>query len=115
MLIGELAGRAGLSSRQVRYYTNAGLLSADRELNGYRSYQPDDVERAQRIHCLLALELTVEQVRRIAPCWAKTATTMCEATRQTLTQQMAELDHRIAVLSSTKSLIQELLTSQPVK
>ena len=38
MLIGELAQRAGTTSRTLRYYETHGLLQAGRAANGYRTY-----------------------------------------------------------------------------
>ena len=49
MKIGELASRAGVSPRLVRYYEQQGLLEPDRESNGYRSYGEEHVVRVQRI------------------------------------------------------------------
>jgi DNA-binding transcriptional MerR regulator len=43
VLIGELAQRTGVSQRSLRYYEQQGLLSADRDVHGYRRYGPDSV------------------------------------------------------------------------
>jgi len=40
MRISDFAARAGLTPRQVRHYTDVGLLSATRLGNGYRDYDP---------------------------------------------------------------------------
>ena len=43
MRIGELAERAGVSTRALRYYEEQGLISARRAHNGYRDYDEDDL------------------------------------------------------------------------
>lgn len=53
MRIGELARRAGTSTRMLRYYEEQGLLRAERSVNGYRSYAESDVERARTIAGLI--------------------------------------------------------------
>ncbi|WP_053384365.1 MerR family transcriptional regulator [Leucobacter celer] len=53
MKIGELAKRAGTSTRMLRYYETQGLLTAKRSANGYRSYAETDVERARTIVSLI--------------------------------------------------------------
>ena len=75
MRIGEFAEVAGLSTRQVRYYTDMGLLAARRLSNGYRDYDAGDVARARRVHALFAIGLTSEQLKRLSPCLADEATT----------------------------------------
>ena len=40
MRISDFAARAGLTPRQVRHYTDVGLLPAARLGNGYRDYDP---------------------------------------------------------------------------
>ncbi|UZI28651.1 MerR family DNA-binding transcriptional regulator [Streptomyces sp. CA-278952] len=42
MRIGELARRAGTTTRTLRYYESRGLLPARRAENGYRSYDEGD-------------------------------------------------------------------------
>jgi len=48
MRISDFAARAGLTPRQVRHYTDVGLLPAARLGNGYRDYDPAHVEQARR-------------------------------------------------------------------
>lgn len=45
MRIGELASRAGVSVRSVRYYEEQGLLTSVRSPSGQRHYTEDQVER----------------------------------------------------------------------
>ena len=65
MRIGEVARLSGLSVRQVRYYTDTGLLAADRLSNGYRDYAAGSAGRARRIHALFAVGLRLSDVRRL--------------------------------------------------
>ena len=45
MKIGELATRAGVSPRLVRYYEQQQLLAPTRQANGYRAYDEEHVAR----------------------------------------------------------------------
>ncbi|MFE2294054.1 MerR family transcriptional regulator [Streptomyces sp. NPDC059452] len=64
--IGELAERAGVSVKTVRFYSDRGLLpEASRSAGGHRRYAPDAVERLSLIRSLRGLDLPVAEVRRI--------------------------------------------------
>jgi DNA-binding transcriptional MerR regulator len=64
--IGELARRAGVTSRAVRQYHAAGLLpEVQRDASGYRSYGPDDLQLVLRIGRLKADGRTVDEIARI--------------------------------------------------
>ncbi|MGW0790560.1 MerR family transcriptional regulator [Streptomyces sp. NPDC002911] len=64
--IGELAERAGVSVKTVRYYSDGGLLpEASRSVGGHRRYGPDSLERLRMIRSLRTLDLPVLAVRRI--------------------------------------------------
>ena len=49
MRIGELARKAGTSSRSLRYYEEQGLLSARRTANGHRDYDESDLRLVKEI------------------------------------------------------------------
>jgi peroxiredoxin/DNA-binding transcriptional MerR regulator len=53
MRIGELALRAGVSIKAVRYYEQLGLVAPARSANGYRDYNGNDLRAVQEI-CDLA-------------------------------------------------------------
>lgn len=55
MRIGEVAERAGVSTRALRYYEEQGLLESDRTSSGQRSYAEAAVERVQLIQQFLSL------------------------------------------------------------
>ncbi|AOS62625.1 MerR family transcriptional regulator [Actinoalloteichus hymeniacidonis] len=68
MRIGEVAARAGCSTRSVRYYEQHGLLESDRLANGYRDYAEQAVRRVINIRRLLDLGLVLDDVRYFVPC-----------------------------------------------
>ena len=54
MRIGELAERAGTSTRTLRYYEAHGLVQAQRAGNGYRVYHEAELRVVREIRALLA-------------------------------------------------------------
>jgi DNA-binding transcriptional MerR regulator len=66
--IGELARATGASTRALRHYEQAGLISSERALNGYRIYDERAVVRVRNIRYLLAAGLTLDDVRVFLPC-----------------------------------------------
>ncbi|MFJ9808826.1 MerR family transcriptional regulator [Streptomyces sp. NPDC101158] len=64
--IGELAERAGVTVKTVRFYSDRGLLpEAARSGGGHRRYGPEALERLRLIRSLRALDLPVSDVGRI--------------------------------------------------
>jgi len=68
MRIGELAERAGVSTRALRYYEQQGLLVARRSSNGYRQYDESDVRLVQEIRSLLHAGFTLKDTRPFVDC-----------------------------------------------
>jgi len=73
MQIKELSGRTDVSARLLRYYEEQGLLSPQRQENGYRDYDEATVERVRQIRGLLDAGLTTEIIRAVLPCIAEAA------------------------------------------
>jgi DNA-binding transcriptional MerR regulator len=81
MVIGELARRAGVSPRTVRFYEALGLLPAPpRSEGGYRLYGEDDLRRLRFVRRARELGLPLREIRRLlqegcrceeaAGCWS---------------------------------------------
>ncbi|MER7487824.1 MerR family transcriptional regulator [Streptomyces sp. NPDC126497] len=68
MRIGEPAGATGATTRALRHYGQAGLISSERAANGYRVYEERTVVRVRNIRYLLAAGLTLDDVRVFLPC-----------------------------------------------
>lgn len=64
--IGELAERAGVTVKTVRFYSDRGLLpEAARSSGGHRRYGPEALDRLRTIRSLRALGLPVPDVSRV--------------------------------------------------
>lgn len=63
MKIKEAAKYLGMTPRNIRFYEEAGLITAGREENGYREYNGQDLERLRQIKILRDLDVSLEQIR----------------------------------------------------
>ncbi|MDA3648480.1 MerR family transcriptional regulator [Saccharopolyspora indica] len=68
MQIGELSERTGASRRSIRYYEQHGLLESHRTGKGWRVYDEPAVHRVLNVRELLGAGLTVDDIRKVAPC-----------------------------------------------
>lgn len=66
--IGEVAARAGVSTRALRYYEEEGLLVAARTSSGQRTYGEEAVERVRLIQQLYAAGLPSRSILTLLPC-----------------------------------------------
>ena len=60
---GDLARQAGTSTKALRVYEKAGLLTPERRDGGWRLYGPEHAARLHQILALKALGLSLKQVR----------------------------------------------------
>lgn len=68
MRIGELAERAGVSVRSLRYYEQRGLLTSTRTPGGQREYTESAVDRVIRIQEMFAAGLSSRIIAELLPC-----------------------------------------------
>lgn len=112
MKIGELADRTGVPPRMLRYYEQQGLLSSERESNGYRSYADEAVDRVLRVRSLIRSGVPT---KLIAPILDREAgvegwTDACTADlAQELTDELRSIQDRIACLELSRSTITDCL------
>lgn len=66
--IGELARRAGVSVRSLRYYEQQGLLGSERTAGGQRVYPPSAVGRVRYIQQLYAAGVPSRVIVDLLPC-----------------------------------------------
>ncbi|MEV7128991.1 MerR family transcriptional regulator [Streptomyces sp. NPDC093260] len=104
MRIGELAEATGTTARALRHYEQAGLIRADRAANGYRVYDERAVARVRNIRCLLAVGLTLDDVRVFLPCLDgdMTAAPPSDKGLRVALDRLAVLDRRIAAQTEVR-------------
>lgn len=96
MRIGEVARRAGVSTRALRYYEEQGLLSSERTHSGQRVYPESAVERVRLIQQLFTAGLPSRTIVRLMPCIEAGVATpevfeLMAAERARITAAMADL------------------------
>ena len=111
MQIKELAQRAGVTVKAVRYYESRGLITPQRASNGYREYDDADVQVVREIRALLSLGLTADETVPFVDCLraGNDRADVCPASLQAYRSRIAEIDRRISELSSLRDELTELL------
>jgi DNA-binding transcriptional MerR regulator len=98
--IGQLAARTGLTSRTIRFWSDAGLVPpAGRSAGGYRLYDAEAVARLDLVRTLRELGLGLEVVRAVLA-RATTLAHVAAAHVAVLDEQIRLLRLRRAVLST---------------
>ncbi|OAH09913.1 MerR family transcriptional regulator [Streptomyces jeddahensis] len=104
MRIGELAARAGTTTRALRYYESRGLLPARRGSNGYRTYDERDLRLLQQIRTLQDFGFDLEETRPFVECLraGHPAGDSCPASLAVYRRKLAELDALIGELAAVR-------------
>jgi DNA-binding transcriptional MerR regulator len=107
MRIGELAERAGVSARALRYYEQQGLISARRAANGYREYDESDLRLVAEIRSLLAVGFTLEDARPFVECLRSghEAGGSCPESVAVSRRKLAEIDAEIRALTRRRAAV----------
>jgi DNA-binding transcriptional MerR regulator len=107
--IGELARRAGVSVRALRYYEEQGLLSSERTPGGQREYAEEAVDRVLFFQQLYAAGLSSRRIAELLPC-VQTGTTTAEQ-RTMLAAERTRIRQRIDELTTALARLDELMTA----
>ncbi|MEV2250218.1 MerR family transcriptional regulator [Streptomyces sp. NPDC050147] len=107
MRIGELAERAGTTTRTLRYYESRGLLPARRGSNGYRTYDEDDVRLLEQIRTLQDFGFDLEETRPFVECLRSghPAGDSCPASLDVYRRKLGELEAVISELSAVREQV----------
>lgn len=65
MLLNEIINEVGMTKRAVKYYEEKGLLSVDKDNNGYRNYSAQDVEILKKISVYRKLGISIKDIQSL--------------------------------------------------
>ncbi|MET7518218.1 MerR family DNA-binding transcriptional regulator [Streptomyces sp. NPDC005480] len=107
MQISELARRAGVSTKAVRYYESLGLLTPGRLANGYRDFNEHDVRLTQEIRALGSLGIPADRTRPFLECLTAghRHADDCPASLAGYRDAIDELTQRIAGLTARRAVL----------
>ncbi|MFJ8041705.1 MerR family transcriptional regulator [Kitasatospora sp. NPDC096147] len=122
MRIGDAAAVGGTTPRALRFYEQRGLLTPQRSASGQREYGAEELARIRAIRELLALGLTVADVRACADklhLLAVEQPVRCSRARPAspaatvVDRRLALLDAEIARLTALRDALATRLSSDP--
>ena len=107
MRIGELAERAGTTTRTLRYYESRGLLPARRNRNGYRTYDEHDLKLLRQIRTLTDFGFDLEETRPFVECLraGHPQGDSCPASLVVYRRKLDELDALIGELRAVRETV----------
>lgn len=111
MRIGELAERARVSIKAVRYYEQLGLVQPGRLSNGYRNYSDHDLRVVSEIRALAGLGINSARAAPFIECLetGHQHSDECPASLAAYRYSIAELDRTIASLTSRREHLADRL------
>ena len=108
MRIGDVAGRAGVTPRTIRYYEGIGLLPpGEREGTGHHHYTDETVDRLRKIDQLKKLGLSLDEIQGVIDLYFSDASGI-QGKRKVidiLRGHLVETDEKIASLQSFRAEI----------
>ncbi|MEU7826972.1 MerR family transcriptional regulator [Catellatospora sp. NPDC049133] len=111
MLIGELAQRAGTSTRTLRYYEQHGLIRSRRATNGYRAFDEAELRVVHEIRALLAVGFDLDDIRPFVACLRAGHATgdVCPDSVAVLRRKLDEVDTCLARLNTVREKLDHQL------
>ncbi|RIQ20487.1 MerR family transcriptional regulator [Jiangella rhizosphaerae] len=111
MRIGDLAQRAGTTTRALRFYESQGLLMAQRAPNGYREYDEDDLRLVTEIQTLQGIGFSLDDTRPFVDCLRSghESGDSCADSIETYRRKLAEVDGYLDRLTAIRAGIRAKL------
>ncbi|MFF0344693.1 MerR family transcriptional regulator [Kribbella sp. NPDC004875] len=107
MRIGELGGKAGVSTRALRYYEEHGLLRPERTGSGQRIYPDSAVDRVRLIQQFYAAGLSSRLIERLLA--GIDARHLDPALLERLAQERTRIADEVAALQEAGRRLDQLL------
>ena len=108
MNIGDVAARAGLPAKTIRYYEEIGLIAPARSENGYRAFRESDLHKLAFIGRARALGFSIEECRALVALYQDDQRESAEVKR-IAGEHLAQIDAKITELQSLRATLAHLI------
>ncbi|MFJ9103070.1 MerR family transcriptional regulator [Streptomyces sp. NPDC102405] len=109
--IGEVAARAGVSVRALRYYEEQGLLTSTRSASGQRHYTHHAVERVTFLQRMYAAGLSSRTIAELLPCVDSPSADTSDAALERMAEERDRLSDHIEELIRTRDALDGLMAT----
>lgn len=110
MNIGDVATRAGLPTKTIRYYEDIGLIQAVRDANGYRTFSDADVHKLTFVARARTLGFSINDCRALLALWEDRARASADV-RQIASGHLSKIEEKIADLEAMRDSLRHLVSS----
>ncbi|MGO4854121.1 Cu(I)-responsive transcriptional regulator [Phaeovulum sp. W22_SRMD_FR3] len=108
MNIGDVAKRAGLPAKTIRYYEDIGLISAARGANGYRHFAEADLHKLAFVGRARSLGFSIEDCRALLALY-EDKTRASHDVKALAAQHLAQIGQKIAELTAMRDTLSDLV------
>lgn len=108
MNIGDVATRAGLPPKTIRYYEDIGLVTPHRGRNGYRAFTERDVHKLAFLARARALGFTIEDCRALLALYEDESRASAEV-KHIAEEHLAQIDEKLAQLQQMRDTLAHLV------
>ena len=106
--IGAVARLIGISPKTIRYYEDIGLVTPDRDPNGYRSFSDVDIHNLTFLSRARALGFTIEECRALLALYEDKSRASAEV-KKIAEGHLKEIEKKIADLTSMRDTLTHLV------
>ncbi|MCL3881535.1 Cu(I)-responsive transcriptional regulator [Marivita sp. GX14005] len=110
MNISDVAKRAGLPAKTIRYYEEIGLVKPPRDTNGYRAFRESDVHKLAFLSRARALGFTIEDCRTLLTLYEDKTRASADV-KELASAHLHKIEDKIAQLQSMRDTLSELVQS----
>ncbi|WP_424974371.1 Cu(I)-responsive transcriptional regulator [Dinoroseobacter sp. S124A] len=110
MNIGDVAERAGLPPKTIRYYEEIGLIRPVRSANGYRVFRDSDLHKLAFLGRARTLGFSIEDCRTLLALYEDDHRASAQV-KAVAEEHLARIDDKIAQLRAMQETLQTLVSA----
>ena len=108
MNIGDVAERAGLPAKTIRYYEDIGLVRPARDANGYRRFMEQDLHKLAFLGRARALGFSLEDCRGLLALYEDESRASADV-RGIAKEHLQRIDEKIRQLRAMRDMLSDLV------
>lgn len=110
MNISEVAKRASLPAKTIRYYEDIGLVAPARSANGYRSFRESDLHKLAFLGRARALGFSIEDCRNLMTLYEDRGRASSDV-KSIASEHLVAIDAKLAELQQMRNTLADLVSS----